>query len=1519
MMRTLRFLLSLVVWSLGFLLASASHAELVSVQERLDLRDAHTRVHEYVHRVPVFEPQEGIAALNDEVMDVTHVVVEKGTDINYRDQEGAWQKTDTTITVSAKPGYLFEADRQRVKVRFAPLGGFNIEYEVGGQAVHLGVKALAYFDRSSGQRHVLAAVSDVHPTFGTSPNSLVYRDAFPGADLQYVNQNTAFKQNVILKDKERLPAPASFGMDASHTFLVVVTEISVAGSDKRVWADGVSLDSVAAMESRRFEFKDNDGYTAHYFASGKAWDSAEKPRQMTVFKRVVREDGRLFLLEGLAYATLERTTFPVVIDYVQKTTGSVGHEVWDRNKTWWVSSPYTVNDGDTLVVEPGTVVKVGSSSGSNDERIVVVDGGTVKAVGEPYTPIFITAWSDDGYGEDLDSGGGEETPASGTTYYGSAFSFDAAGESPSQIQYCRIRWAEIAVDNCFTTLTTPIRDNVFADCASALRLKTDTYVQGGPEATVVNNLITDADTAIDLYCEDGEGGSQCHFTLNASCNTIAGCSTAAVSVTGPQVYDLALVLQAHDNVVVDCLYGFTGTGSLSSADSGVDIAYTGFYNVSSSHRYDGLFDGYGSDTIVENNPPFDAHTGNGKYYLRQSSSFIDAGAGSQSTYGVAEKTTNAPYHVAVSQSVSSASTWSQAGVDTGTIDLGYHHPRVDWLICDKATSTSNIVHVNADLTIDPGVVISYYRAEPVVLASIQINGQLVAVGTPEAVILWDGAGILGTTFFDSAHSLRLQANALQFAGGCNAAEAVEYCDFRHFNYPLLLWRNFTAPVKNNVFESCYRPIFLETCINDATNPMVVSNNLFLDTIESAIRSNSPGGMCLVVENNTIIHTAIGVYEAASPVRDDIYLRRNVFAFARSAAVAGWTTYPQYQNLWLDDSDTNVYWNNGWTSPSHVVTSVFTMHGTVVSATNPLLVSLPGPLSNAERWGAYLDQVGGDSSRLPILLRHVEDNSNVFNHPDNWPDGTWLVRAYAVADLAACTDTLIARATATVTVGSGSTTLSTSYSTDSTEGDLLLRIERTDGNGGAGSGATLIQLRLRNDTDLCVHLPRTGLSDLTEGESLGFWVGWDGSTFHAHSSHSGGSGWPEIVNQNARFAMVQDASGLAQASAGSSPALNKVSSGYFSEGTTSTDGTPDYAELDAGYHYGGGITQDSAAPSGSELTVSENNDYIHMPGSTLFYGQGSTGAFTLTGTMTGEANPWKIEWGAAFDEDALSMEYAGATARVYDLNDSNSVTSISTTFRDKANNSYPKSVAAAADWTAPGGYVSAPPTDEKVLAGTTTLKGKINYELGSGVRDTGFWWDTDDDLLPEPLEWLGTGSYDGTDWTRSWNTAGLADARHAIIFQATDNVNNVGAMLRVGRVVNAVTPVMSLPPCGTVSYFPYDATQVGGATCEVEFSAYDYTRLKVWAQVDGYDAAGWGTEFTYSGDAPAPGVIVWRDTYSMDAAVYDALPPGLHVVYLRCKDSANRYAGTDGECRWYIVKLPPGVDLGDGGCNCTDSF
>ena len=67
------------------------------------------------------------------------------------------------------------------------------------------------------------------------------------------------------------------------------------------------------------------------------------------------------------------------------------------------------------------------------------------------------------------------------------------------------------------------------------------------------------------------------------------------------------------------------------------------------------------------------------------------------------------------------------------------------------------------------------------------------------------------------------------------------------------------------------------------------------------------------------------------------------------------------------------------------------------------------------------------------------------------------------------------------------------------------------------------------------------------------------------------------------------------------------------------------------------------------------------------------------------------------------------------------------------------------------------------------------------------------------------------------------------------------------------------------------------------------------------------------------MIVWRDTYSMDAAVYDALPPGLHVVYLRCKDSANRYAGTDGECRWYIVKLPPGVDLGDGGCNCTDSF
>jgi hypothetical protein len=133
---------------------------------------------------------------------------------------------------------------------------------------------------------------------------LLYQNAFPGADIEYVNENTEFKQNVILKDKERLPNPASYGMSATSTYLVVVTEIDISESDKRLWADGVNLESVAAMETKRFSFKDYDGRAVHYLAHGNAWDSSSEQMIGKVYKRVIRENGRLFLLEGLPMSRL---------------------------------------------------------------------------------------------------------------------------------------------------------------------------------------------------------------------------------------------------------------------------------------------------------------------------------------------------------------------------------------------------------------------------------------------------------------------------------------------------------------------------------------------------------------------------------------------------------------------------------------------------------------------------------------------------------------------------------------------------------------------------------------------------------------------------------------------------------------------------------------------------------------------------------------------------------------------------------------------------------------------------------------------------------------------------------------------------------------------------------------------------------------------------------------------------------------------------------------------------------------
>lgn len=72
-----------------------------------------------------------------------------------------------------------------------------------------------------------------------------------------------------------------------------------------------------------------------------------------------------------------------------------GNRVWSSDTTWILDGFVFVNDGQTLTIEPGTVVMGKSGQGANASALIVASGGTIMAQGTAANPIIFTSESDD--------------------------------------------------------------------------------------------------------------------------------------------------------------------------------------------------------------------------------------------------------------------------------------------------------------------------------------------------------------------------------------------------------------------------------------------------------------------------------------------------------------------------------------------------------------------------------------------------------------------------------------------------------------------------------------------------------------------------------------------------------------------------------------------------------------------------------------------------------------------------------------------------------------------------------------------------------------------------------------------------------------------------------------------------------------------------------------------------------------------------------------------------------------------
>lgn len=95
-----------------------------------------------------------------------------------------------------------------------------------------------------------------------------------------------------------------------------------------------------------------------------------------------------------ATATPEEPEEELVVEVASSTEG-VGTTTWTANTTYILNGFVYVNDGQTLTIEPGTVIKGRAGTGADASAFIVANGGKVIANGTADNPIIFTALADD--------------------------------------------------------------------------------------------------------------------------------------------------------------------------------------------------------------------------------------------------------------------------------------------------------------------------------------------------------------------------------------------------------------------------------------------------------------------------------------------------------------------------------------------------------------------------------------------------------------------------------------------------------------------------------------------------------------------------------------------------------------------------------------------------------------------------------------------------------------------------------------------------------------------------------------------------------------------------------------------------------------------------------------------------------------------------------------------------------------------------------------------------------------------
>ena len=492
---------------------------------------------------------------------------------------------------------------------------------------------------------------------------------------------------------------------------------------------------------------------------------------------------------------------------------------------------------------------------------------------------------------------------------------------------------------------------------------------------------------------------------------------------------------------------------------------------------------------------------NGSYYLNQSnSSIIDMCDTTVPSY-LRGKTTTAPTWVV--SNISTRQTWSKIPRDTGELDIGYHYDPVDYVV---GTTNNMVITVSntattAQLTILPGVVVSYWRNYSVHSSQLLVNfGEIHAHGHTDNRIRFDsiystGDGItyaLGTNSYSYYAAIRL-------GSGIKGTESqIQNCEFHNGDAGITIEFVQTIPcyrlISDNIFKDCVNGIAVFDAFARIYNNLFIGGNNGIYSVY--IGDNGQSNDSCYIWNNTMVgnyHSQKGIYaHHTSGSNDVVDIRNNIITGFKEHGIL-------IESNYVGNISYNCLYNNA-TNYCGSTSAISTINQ------NPQFATKGNGLANDDY---YLAQTTGNVSHMPLRINNLSNitlSSNLNNY-------YFQVQVFATDHVDGLGNSL------------GNYYIENGYTDGVSDhsGNLLIRIladpdfvEITPGD--------YIDLQFASGDTIRIYLPACSLNYSADPDQFYLWIASDGSAFWGNIGQGIGH-----LDQDAEYAMNDDSGGLAVAS------------------------------------------------------------------------------------------------------------------------------------------------------------------------------------------------------------------------------------------------------------------------------------------------------------------------------------------------------------------------------------------------------